>query len=220
LYALRRRCVKYTRYIGEAKKQCCNKGQRHWHSSINNINASNNHVDKDQNDPQAEGSKDNILASDLKDDFADIQERFLETQTRTDKNISLLTALISIGEGEESHEESRGIQRLTILNTIFLPLSTVAQIITMEKSSASTLVKFKLYWGLYAFFILLISFVFWGWKFVRSRQAQWKLAAKRKLQKYQISHEESGYELKDKASNGAKNNVIASTGENKSISDS
>ena len=60
---------------------------------------------------------------DLEDEFIHLQSKALGTMQRIDKNISLLTALVAIGEGKQQLEENHDIVRLSIFATVFLPFS-------------------------------------------------------------------------------------------------
>ena len=73
---------------------------------------------------------------DLEDEFIHLQSKALGTMQRIDKNISLLTALVAIGEGKQQLEESHDIVRLSIFATVFLPFSTIAATLGMQGNYA------------------------------------------------------------------------------------
>ncbi|KAF2964995.1 hypothetical protein GQX73_g8565 [Xylaria multiplex] len=65
-------------------------------------------------------------------DFKLIKEQLEEYQTRIDQLTSVVTAVISIENSRRSLEDNRNIGRLTLLATIFIPLSLVAGILSMQ----------------------------------------------------------------------------------------
>lgn len=169
LYIHRRRCVKHLRAIRELKEQCHTRGQS-WPADPEPTTATLN------------------LAQDLQDDFSDLQNRFQETQDRTDKNLNLLTALISIGEGKQSLEESHGVGRLTLLATIFLPFSTIATIFSMQGDYAPRANMFWIYWVVAICVTAVLASIFFGGGTIRqyvlspaARKVKAALKAKQKI---------------------------------------
>jgi Mg2+ and Co2+ transporter CorA len=65
---------------------------------------------------------------------------------RIEKNMSLLTALVTIGEGEHGLEENHGIARLSFVATIFLPFTTVSMIMGMQGNNAPGSSGFWVFW--------------------------------------------------------------------------
>lgn len=129
LYVYRRRCSKYHELITESKEQCSRRGQKHW--------------SKDHSSDLAMQH-----GRDLEEDFTFLQSRTAETINRIEKNINLLIALVAIGEGKQQLEENRGIVRLSLLATVFLPFSTVAAILGMQGSYAPDSGGFWLFWAI------------------------------------------------------------------------
>ena len=85
-------------------------------------------------------------AKDLEDDFTYLQARTQGTISRIEKNMSLLTALVTIGEGEHGLEENHGIARLSFVATIFLPFTTVGTIMGMQGNNAPGSSEFWVFW--------------------------------------------------------------------------
>lgn len=71
-------------------------------------------------------------AKDMEADFIYLQEKVLATSRRIEKNIDLLTALVSIGEGKQALHENRALGKLSLLATVFLSFSTVATIFSIQ----------------------------------------------------------------------------------------
>ncbi|KAI0535601.1 hypothetical protein GGR58DRAFT_478366 [Xylaria digitata] len=65
-------------------------------------------------------------------DFKLIKEQLEEYQTRIDQLTAVVTAVISIENSRRSLEDNRNIGRLTLLATIFIPLSLIAGILSMQ----------------------------------------------------------------------------------------
>lgn len=113
LYAHRRRCTKYFELLTELKEHCESNGLESW-----NYNPGQSRSD---------------VHEELERDFEELLSRIHKMETRIDKNIVLLTALVNIGGGKQSLDESRGITRLTLFATTFIPASTVATILGIEQ---------------------------------------------------------------------------------------
>jgi Mg2+ and Co2+ transporter CorA len=127
LYIHRRRCARYDELIGKAQQQCMSRGQQAW--------------------PKLRSSSLAIEhAKDLEDDFTYLQARTQGTISRIEKNMSLLTALVAIGEGEHGLEENHGIARLSFVATIFLPFTTVGTIMGMQGNNAPGSSEFWVFW--------------------------------------------------------------------------
>lgn len=128
LYAHRRRCLKYYDFITEAREQCRTGGQRSWHPVPGVV-------------PRSETSQD------LERDFEKLQFDTRAMETRIDKTIDILAALIDIGGGKQSLIESKGISRLTLFATTFIPASTVATILGIEQPFAPGAAAFWVFWA-------------------------------------------------------------------------
>lgn len=127
LYIHRRRCARFDELIGKAQQQCMSRGQQAW--------------------PKLRSSSLAIEhAKDLEDDFTYLQARTQGTISRIEKNMSLLTALVAIGEGEHGLEENHGIARLSFVATIFLPFTTVGTIMGMQGNNAPGSSEFWVFW--------------------------------------------------------------------------
>jgi Mg2+ and Co2+ transporter CorA len=127
LYLHRRRITRYLELISETKEQCSKRGPRAW-----------------PRDSTSELAVEQ--ARDWEEDFTHLQAWFHGTSQRMEKNIRLLTALVSIGEGKQSLAENHGIARLSLLAMVFLPFSSVATILGMQGSFAPGDGKFWLFW--------------------------------------------------------------------------
>jgi len=146
MYMHRRRCTKYFELIGEAKQQCHDRGQASWPRSC------------DQGSEVAAH-----LAQDLEQDFKYLQTKTQGTAQRTEKNIQLLTALVSIGEGKQALDENHGIGRLTLLAMVFLPFSTVGTILGIQTIYGPGQEAFWVFWAVsipLTCFILIATFLF------------------------------------------------------------
>ena len=128
IYVYRRRCTKYHELITEAKNQCNRRGQKCWPRNIGS-------------DLAVENGKE------LEEDFIYLQAKTTGTLQRIQKNINLLTALVAIGEGKQGLQENRGIVRLSLPATVFLPFSTVASILGMQGNYAPGADGFWLFWA-------------------------------------------------------------------------
>jgi len=127
LYVYRRRCARYDELIGKAKQQCTSHGQQAWPKFCSSSLAVEH-------------------AQDLETDFEYLQSRIQGTISRIEKNMSLLTALVTIGEGEQGQDENHGIARLSFVATIFLPFTTVGTIMGMQGTNAPGSSGFWVFW--------------------------------------------------------------------------
>jgi Mg2+ and Co2+ transporter CorA len=127
LYIHRRRCARYDELIGKAKQQCTSRGQQAWPKLCSSPLAVEH-------------------AQDLEDDFGYLQARTQETILRIEKNMSLLTALVAIGEGEQGLDENHGIARLSFVAMIFLPFTTAGTIMGMQGNNAPGSSGFWVFW--------------------------------------------------------------------------
>jgi len=138
LYIYKRHTARYHELITEAKMQCSERGQQCWPS-----------------DPSSTIAADR--AQDLTNDFTYLQKKTQGTIQRIEKDMDLLTALVAIGEGERALAENRGVARLTLLATFFLPFSTVATILSMQGNFAPGATQFWIFWAVSLPIILLVG---------------------------------------------------------------
>lgn len=68
----------------------------------------------------------------LQEDYEHLKQKMQATSHRVDKNISLLTTLVTISETKQGIRNSRGIARLTLIATVFLPFGTVTAVLGMQ----------------------------------------------------------------------------------------
>ncbi|KAE9377400.1 hypothetical protein N431DRAFT_480447 [Stipitochalara longipes BDJ] len=146
LYIYRRRVTRYHELITQAKEQCTTRGQRSW-SGDETSALSLEH------------------AKDMETDFIYLQDKVLATSRRIEKNIDLLTALVSIGEGKQTLDENRALAKLTLLATVFLPFSTVATIFSIQGGYGPGEGMFWMFWAIaipLTAFVLVISALYYG----------------------------------------------------------
>lgn len=90
---------------------------------------------------------------------------FQELLDTIEKQVHLLTTLVSLGETQQSIEESQGVGRLTRIATIYLPFTTVATVLAMPEKFAPGASHFWVYWVastiLAALVIVLLPFYEW-----------------------------------------------------------
>jgi hypothetical protein len=146
LYIYRRRVTRYHELITQAKEQCSTRGQRCWsRDDVSNLAAPD--------------------AKDMEGDFIYLQDKVLGTARRIEKNINLLTALVSIGEGKQALDENHGIARLSLLATVFLPFSTIATIFSIQGGYGPGQSTFWLFWAIaipLTVFVLALSALYSG----------------------------------------------------------
>ena len=146
LYIYRRRVTRYHELITQAKEQCTARGQQSW--------------SRDETSKLAAAD-----AKDMEGDFIYLQHKVVGTSGRIEKNINLLTALVSIGEGKQALDENRGIARLSLLATVFLPFSTVATIFSIQGGYGPGQSTFWLFWAIaipLTVFVLGLSALYYG----------------------------------------------------------
>jgi Mg2+ and Co2+ transporter CorA len=127
LYIYRRRVTRYHELITQAKEQCTTRGQASWACDISSTIPLEH-------------------AKDMEADFIYLQDKVLATSRRIEKNIDLLTALVSIGEGKQALDENRTVGKLGLLATVFLPFSTVATIFSIQGGYGPGERMFWLFW--------------------------------------------------------------------------
>lgn len=76
------------------------------------------------------GSKNHII--DLQRDFEIVLSNIENLQGQADKMMAVVTAAMSIDEGKKALEQNRSLNRLTWLAVIFIPLSFVASLFSMN----------------------------------------------------------------------------------------
>ncbi|KAF1953557.1 hypothetical protein CC80DRAFT_141321 [Byssothecium circinans] len=107
-------------------------------------------------------------------DLEHFQKVFKETLDTIERQVNLLTTLVSINETQQSIEESHGVGRLTRIATIYLPFSTVATVLAMPGSFAPGASMFWVYWVastvLAILIIALLPFYEWAKSFVTDKR--------------------------------------------------
>jgi Mg2+ and Co2+ transporter CorA len=146
LYIYRRRVTRYHELITQAKEQCATRGQQSWsHDATSKLALEN--------------------AQDTEGDFIYLQDKVLATSRRIEKNINLLTALVSIGEGKQALDENHALTRLSFLAMVFLPFSTVATIFSIQGGFGPGEGMFWMFWVIaiaLTGFILILSGLYYG----------------------------------------------------------
>lgn len=146
LYIYRRRVTRYHELITQAKEQCTTRGQQSWSHDLTSKLALEN-------------------ATDVESDFIYLQDKALATSRRIEKDIDLLTALVSIGEGKQALDENHALTRLSLLAMVFLPFSTVATIFSIQGGFGPGEGMFWLFWVIaiaLTGFILCLSALYYG----------------------------------------------------------
>jgi hypothetical protein len=166
LYIFRRRVTRYHELITQAKEQCNTRGQQSWLRDENSKLAAEH-------------------AKDIESDFIYLQDKVLGTARRIEKNINLLTALVSIGEGKQALDENHGIARLSLLATVFLPFSTVATIFSIQGGYGPGQGTFWLFWAIaipLTVFVLALSALSYGIGVSLHRQLVEAVGLKRRVE--------------------------------------
>ncbi|KAI9675770.1 MAG: hypothetical protein M1817_001137 [Caeruleum heppii] len=149
LFILRRRCTRYSELIVEMQTQCQQRGQGSW--------------PRTRTDDLASFAAD--TATSLVADFAFLHSRACRTIARIEKNINLLTALVSIGEAEQALLKNDGVARLTLVAALYLPFSTVAAVLAIPGDIAPGQHRFWVFWAtavpLTALVVLVLRFYEW-----------------------------------------------------------
>ena len=90
---------------------------------------------------------------------------FDELLNTIERQVTLLTTLVSIKETQQGIDDSHAVGRLTRIATIYLPFSTVATVLAMPDNFAPGASKFWVYWVasliLAALVIILLAFSEW-----------------------------------------------------------
>ncbi|KAI9800388.1 MAG: hypothetical protein M1825_004158 [Sarcosagium campestre] len=130
LFVLRRRCTRYAELITDARTQCQGRGQNNWPRA------------KDEGSVRLADESAGALTA----DFEHLHAKLCKTMARIEKNINLLTALVSIGEAEQSLLQNEGVARLTLMAALYLPLPTVAAIMAIPGDLGPGRRRFWIYW--------------------------------------------------------------------------
>jgi Mg2+ and Co2+ transporter CorA len=136
LYRIRRHCNKYRELVIEAASQCKNRGQALWPSSKVTPNGNADAITFAKRHSQ-----------DLEEDHQYVLDNVSISISRIEKNITLLMALVTIGEGRQGFQENRGIALLTLVATIFLPSETVATILGLQTQYGPGANNFWVLWA-------------------------------------------------------------------------
>jgi Mg2+ and Co2+ transporter CorA len=146
LYIYRRRVTRYHELITQAKEQCTSRGQQSWLRDLTSPFLLEH-------------------AKDMEADFIYLQDKALASSRRIEKNIDLLTALVSIGEGKQTLDENHALARLTLLATVFIPFSTVATIFSIQGGYGPGQGMFWLFWAIaipLTGLVLILSAMYYG----------------------------------------------------------
>ncbi|KAF5662034.1 metal ion transmembrane transporter [Fusarium circinatum] len=88
-----------------------------------------------------------IFSEDITPDIEEVIEQMGELQERTDRLTTMVVAAISIADSHRSLEESSNVARLTWLATIFIPLSFITGLFSMQEDIAKLQVTFGWYFA-------------------------------------------------------------------------
>ncbi|KAF5632728.1 metal ion transmembrane transporter [Fusarium sp. NRRL 52700] len=88
-----------------------------------------------------------IFPEDITPDIEEVIEQMGELQERTDRLTTMVVAAISIADSHRSLEESSNVARLTWLATIFIPLTFVTGLFSMQEDIATLRVTFGWYFA-------------------------------------------------------------------------
>jgi len=108
LHMWRRRCAKYGETLRHCEKLCRERGPLTW----------------------PKGGTENVDL--IVEDFQSVIQRFRRMERQAEKQICTALGKISVEVGEQSVEEARRVTRLTTIASMFLPLSFVASIFSMN----------------------------------------------------------------------------------------
>lgn len=86
-----------------------------------------------------------IFAEDVTPDIEELIVQMSELQERTDRLTAMVVAAISIADSQRSLEESSNVARLTWLATIFIPLSLITGLFSMQEDIGKLRVTFGWY---------------------------------------------------------------------------
>ncbi|KAF4630012.1 hypothetical protein G7Y89_g8127 [Cudoniella acicularis] len=80
-----------------------------------------------------------------REDFTHALSRMVELQAQIDRNISVVTALVALNDSRRGQDDNRNVSRLTWLATLFVPLSFVASLFSMQSDVSQLRDTYKLY---------------------------------------------------------------------------
>ncbi|KAI9842755.1 MAG: hypothetical protein M1837_006938 [Sclerophora amabilis] len=181
LFIQRRRCTRYAELIIDAKKQCQQRGQNDWPRA-------------------AEGDSLRLamdVAESLVSDFEHLHAKLERTLARIEKNIKLLTALVSIGEAEQALFKHDSVERLTVIAALYLPFSTVATVLAIPGNFGPGQSQFWIYWSFAVPLTGLVMALLWCYQWITAKrvdagfQTIWK-GLRRFTKGRALSRQESG----------------------------
>ncbi|KAJ9660585.1 hypothetical protein H2201_006843 [Coniosporium apollinis] len=150
LFVHRRRVTRYCLFILEARDACASQGQKSWPRSA-------------RDGPALE------VSTGLVADFDQLEDLLARLSERITKNINLLTALVSIGEGKLGRAKNQNIAMLTKVGVLFIPFSTIATVLGMEGPFAPGQPKSWIFWVASVLGILLIVALSYLYEYVLRR---------------------------------------------------
>lgn len=89
----------------------------------------------------------NTVSEDITPDFRNVLDKMKELQDRTDRLTSVVVAAISIEDSRRGLQENRNLARLTWLATIFIPLTFITGLFSMQSDIASLRLTFGWYFA-------------------------------------------------------------------------
>jgi hypothetical protein len=110
LHMWRRRCTRYAEILERTAAMCCERGRKMW--------------------KRADQGK--SIATERTADFLELVRSFERMSKRVEKQITAVSARISVEIGKQSVVEAHRITRLTIVALVFFPLSFVAGLFSMN----------------------------------------------------------------------------------------
>ena len=108
LHMWRRRCARYGEMLRRSEELCSHRGPMSW--------------------PKLDSESTHLITK----DFQTIHEKFKQMEKNAEKQIGTVFAKISVEAGEETIDQARRVTRLTVIATVFLPMSFVASIFGMN----------------------------------------------------------------------------------------
>ena len=113
LHMWRRRCARYGDMLRRSEELCSHRGSMSW--------------------PKLDDSESTNL---ITKDFQAAHDKFKRLEMNAEKQIKTVFAKVAVEAAEESINETRQVTRLTVIATIFLPMSFVASIFSMNGTFA------------------------------------------------------------------------------------
>lgn len=105
------------------------------------------HSDDTQGASAAQTSSEPFTLRDIISDFEKVSAQMKELQDRTDRIASVLMAAISIEDSRRGLQENRNVSRLTWLATLFIPLTFIAGLFSMQSDIGSLRLTFGWYFA-------------------------------------------------------------------------